>query len=433
MNYFTCFYLFFIIIFNFCFSIDASETENWKIVLGSYKNLENAQLMVKYLGDSELYETSIYKRRNYYSVLIEENFSNQTSAKKFQEKLKPLTNGEDFLINMRKDCPQPISSTEYFNCTRKKFLYTDISVALEQNNSVFKLLITKPEDLRHLSNFPNLRELKLKGQSIKELPASLRYNQKLLSVTFENTNIDSFPSILFSLPNLKKIQIVSSKNQKGKVRTIPSAVKKLKLLSYLSLVNQSLTDIPEELTHLTHLKYLNIEGNDLSLLAISKLGYIRYLEYLNIDDNFLSELPSSFSHLTMLKSISACNNSLHESTKVIHNFPTVLCKLKTLERVYLCGNSIPVIPSCINNLQRLKKLDLSDSGTYSVSEQVFSVSSLESINISNSPEKVPLQELKLSDNFCKLQNLKKLNIQGQTYSDTESEKIQDCIPGLVIE
>ncbi|MDM8528392.1 leucine-rich repeat domain-containing protein [Anaerolineales bacterium HSG24] len=135
--------------------------------------------------------------------------------------------------------------------------------------------------------------------------------------------------------------------------SIPPELSKLTNLEHLNLDGNDLSgSIPPELSKLTNLEHLNLDGNDLSGSIPPELSKLTNLRYLYLDDNDLSgSIPPELSKLTNLERLYLNGNQLNGS------IPPELSKLTNLERLYLNGNqlsgSIPPKLSKLTNLEHL--------------------------------------------------------------------------------
>ena len=91
--------------------------------------------------------------------------------------------------------------------------------------------------------------------------------------------------------------------------TIPENIGDLDSLVSLSLKNNQLTTLPESIGDLSSLEYLRLNGNQLTSLPES-IGDLSSLEDLNLDNNQLTTLPESIGDLSSLTSLYLYDNQL---------------------------------------------------------------------------------------------------------------------------
>lgn len=118
----------------------------------------------------------------------------------------------------------------------------------------------------------------------------------------------------------------------------------------LDLTNMDLTELPESLNRLTHLKMINLYGNPLRTLP-SWFSRFRQLEGLQIGGIELSDFPEVLRNLKQLKWIRIHNNLLVE-------LPSWVGELTELTSLDLSGNQLTDLPDEIFKLKNLVYLDL---------------------------------------------------------------------------
>lgn len=122
-----------------------------------------------------------------------------------------------------------------------------------------------------------------------------------------------------------------------------------------SLKSMSLFDIPEPVTKLSHLKFLNLSHNYFSTLPV-KLGQFKSLTKLNVSHNKLNFLHEHFlsilsTHLTQLAILDLSWNRIFALPATIANFPA-------LQSLKLEHNFLTKLPESINSMELLR-LDFS--------------------------------------------------------------------------
>ena len=68
----------------------------------------------------------------------------------------------------------------------------------------------------------------------------------------------------------------------------------------LNLARKGLTSFPEEITKLTNIRILYLEGNRLTRIP-AELARLKHLEQLYLDDNRLTRIPEELGRLSGLK------------------------------------------------------------------------------------------------------------------------------------
>jgi Leucine-rich repeat (LRR) protein len=121
----------------------------------------------------------------------------------------------------------------------------------------------------------------------------------------------------------------------------------------LSLREQSISFLPDELGQLAQLQTLQLEYNQLTELPIW-IGSLGNLRSLTLDNNKIKTLPDSFRKLGKLE-------WLHmENTQLTH-LPDWIGELTQLQRVFLSGNQLTFLPMSLTELPRLERIDIKNN------------------------------------------------------------------------
>jgi len=142
------------------------------------------------------------------------------------------------------------------------------------------------------------------------------------------------------------------------------------------------SNLPISLKSLTNLEYLDLEDSRIKSLPAS-IGDLSQLKILILDHNPIKALPKSMDHLKNLITFSLQNWNDVQPTE----FPRELCKIKSLQYIYLRSEHIKFIPECIGKLTNLKELYI------------------ENCNLSSLPDNI----------IVKLKNLNSVHIGGKEY------------------
>lgn len=128
-------------------------------------------------------------------------------------------------------------------------------------------------------------------------------------------------------------------------------------------------------------QYIKIDFKNLK--SIEGFGIFTELEYLYLEHNSIREIPADFSNLKNLKQLSFNHNLISE-------IPVELFENKQLEKLSFYNNKLASVPSQIGQLENLVELDLGTN----------------------------LYLDKLPSDFAKLTSLKKLFLNGNSFSDS---------------
>ena len=186
-------------------------------------------------------------------------------------------------------------------------------------------------------------------------PASLsprgfisRNEQKFQSETHEiiDFRIENHENLDFSneILDLSKGKY-SDFRQKG----LFSLLQVSKNLIELDLSSNSLVFFPIELIHLTCLRTLKLDYNEIKSLSYD-IDKLTNIEFLSVSNNFLTNLPQNFAKMKNLKVLNIGKNLIKDISPV--------CSIKSLEILYIYGNSFTEIPVSLKNIENLKEFAL---------------------------------------------------------------------------
>lgn len=203
------------------------------------------------------------------------------------------------------------------------------------------------------------------------LETALGNKEKTEELYLHQINLDPFPSLIFDLPNLRKLEITKCGLTKlpeqieecqqlqvlnlsnNRLSALPSQLEALPLLHSLNLSANHLTSIPEEIFSLSNLVDLNLSNNELVVLP-EQIGKLKTLEKLNVANNQIKKIH---------KAIGQCNRltQLDLSQNRVSNIAPFIGKLKQLKDLNLATNRLKQIPEIIGGCQAMERLDLSEN------------------------------------------------------------------------
>ncbi|XP_015160768.1 TMV resistance protein N-like [Solanum tuberosum] len=196
---------------------------------------------------------------------------------------------------------------------------------------------------------------------------------EILALSYCNIIDEGLPEDIGSLSSLKELYLCGNKFEH-----LPQSISELGALEYLNLSDcKRLTQLPEDIGCLSSLKDLRLNGNNFEHLpqSISKLGALEYLHLSHCKR--LTQLPEDIGCLSSLKVLYLKGNNfehlpqsisklgaleyLHLShCKRLTQLPEDIGCLSSLEELDLKGNNFEHLPQSISELGALLSLDLSD-------------------------------------------------------------------------
>ncbi|RVW96800.1 TMV resistance protein N [Vitis vinifera] len=197
----------------------------------------------------------------------------------------------------------------------------------------------------------NLVELLLRTSNIKQLWRGNKLHEKLkvidLSYSVHLIKIPDFSSV----PNLEILTLEGCVN----LELLPRGIYKLKHLQTLSFNGCSkLERFPEIKGNMGKLRVLDLSGTAIMDLP-SSISHLNGLQTLLLEDcSKLHKIPIHICHLSSLEVLDLGNCNIMEG-----GIPSDICHLSSLQKLNLEGGHFSCIPATINQLSRLKALNLS--------------------------------------------------------------------------
>jgi len=240
---------------------------------------------------------------------------------------------------------------------------------------------------RAFNNWRNLRELKLRMNSIETLPSNIinLTNLQLLDVS-QNELLAYLPAIN-QLPTVNTLRLDYINVRSSLARLIPAPyLRKLSAkhmsitsipvpfcytasqLQVLSLSHNSLRIVPRAIEYLFALHVLELSRNLLESLPAS-IGDLKNLCILDLENNSLRDLPDSMQNLTNLSILMLSKNKFT-------SFPPCITKLLNLKCLLLSNNSLVTVPEELSNLQELEYLDLENTQLSSIPKSLTNIKAL---------------------------------------------------------
>nr|XP_043901488.1 leucine-rich repeat-containing protein 18 [Solea senegalensis] len=171
--------------------------------------------------------------------------------------------------------------------------------------------------------------LKAAKKAVQKTPEGLR------RLTYSKLRMAAFPVCLVKLPNLHELQLC-----RNLMRELPENLGNLSSLKWLDLHTNKLESVPESIGKLVALTHLNLSNNCLTSAGLpSTLGSLSKLKTLNLGLNKLDSLPPSMEALESLEELSLFDNLFTTIPEFIDALPN-LTKLNTKRNPLSCVQDI---------------------------------------------------------------------------------------------
>jgi len=231
-----------------------------------------------------------------------------------------------------------------------------------------------------------IKELEIKGIKLTNHTLKLEKN-KVIELRIICTNInDSIFKIILQLNNLKYLELRSTHN----ITQIPNEISNLSTLEYLNLDDNKIEKISDEISKLTFLKTLILSRNHLTSIP-NGIAKITNLEKLNLSSNKITTILNYISNLISLKSIITSNKmsklanfkELKLSETQLKSILLSLFQLNKLKVFDLRGNLIEEIPNEILSFIQLEELYLSSNKIKNIPNDMYILSKLKELDLKN--------------------------------------------------
>ena len=210
-------------------------------------------------------------------------------------------------------------------------------------------------------------------------------------LTADEDKLTEIPEEVFELKHLKVLTLSNNK-----ILTISEYLGNLTNLITLNLGDNQLATLPENLDNLTSLTALYLEENQLTTLP-ENLGNLTNLTALYLGRNKLTTLPENLGNLTNL-------TALYLEWNKLNTFPELIGNLTNLTTLYLEGNQLSAIPKFIGHLTNLTTLYLEGNQLSAIPKFIGHLTNLTTLYL----ERNKLNTL--PENLGNLTNLTTLNL-----------------------
>jgi len=148
----------------------------------------------------------------------------------------------------------------------------------------------------------------------------------------------------------------------------------------LSLINQDIKYLPEEVAALTNLQFINLSYNkNLDLEQVfSIISRLPNIQFIALDGTNLKEIPVAISYCKNLKVLGLDNNREMNLMQICEQ----LTNLKELQHLYMANSNITTLPKEIGKLVNLEYLYLNQNKLTELPKEFYNLGNLEFIHLS---------------------------------------------------
>ena len=151
---------------------------------------------------------------------------------------------------------------------------------------------------------PDVMELDLRSNALKELPQDLVELKNLRSLRLNYNKFEEVPSIVSSFPKLQLLEL--SGNQ---LEAVPMNLRYLTHLKEIDLSGNRFSEFPPVLLVLPVLQSLNLENNTIDKVP-DNIDDMKALNKIDLSTNRLTVLPDSFGRMPRIQSVDVSSNTL---------------------------------------------------------------------------------------------------------------------------
>ena len=217
----------------------------------------------------------------------------------------------------------------------------------------------------------------------------LQVAQETGKLDLSRRGLTLLPSELSELTDLKELRLDGNQ-----LTELPSWIGQLVGLNRLRLDGNKLTALPTEFGQLINIRGLRLDGNRLTSLP-SWIGELKSLQGLRLDSNQLMELPTEFGRLTSLQELRLEGNQLTELrpefgqlTRIrglrldgnrLTELPREFGQLTKIQRLCLDSNHLASLPTWIGHLRNLRELRINGNHLAELPSEVSQLTSLQGL------------------------------------------------------
>ena len=251
--------------------------------------------------------------------------------------------------------------------TKKKYpSWKDNYYKYSSNNPVisakklFRLQATPSDTTLPVDKLKGVEIINANGAFLTYISESIKDLQSLKSLNLTWTHLNYFPKVVFKMPQLICLDL-AFRNSSVIVDTLTHNFSMLPNLELLSLISCKLNDVPDQVTRMRRLKYLDLSQNSIEILSDS-IGKLDSLIDLDLSQNKIDHLPGNLRNLKYLENLSLNNNQLT-------SFPLIIFKLSNLQELDLRNNDIRTLPQDLLQLGNIRILKINNNPNLYISSE----------------------------------------------------------------
>ncbi len=325
---------------------------------------------------------------------------------------------EDSMKRVRDSFAQNFNIKQYF-AEQKKLREAQERIQLDDNVKMLNSLIAVSDTLTTIT---------IQASQMKELPDAIRSFKNLKSLTLRRCRDLSLEDVVFKLKDLKNLQVleiifsekknlpenlgelrqIKTLNLNGnKISTLPASMSNMALVE-INLFNNTpiqQNQAFEVLSKIKSLKRVNMGGCRIGDLG-DNFGLMTQVEEIDLKTNDIAKLPSNLEEMKRLKRINLSNNIKLDPLTIFYE----LSKIPHLEKATLNNVNLTEVSASIGTLKQIKILELQENPIVKVSSEIGNLENLEELHIGTRSSSFKCGLKTLPSELSKCNKLKVLNL-----------------------